>query len=245
VQRLFINTKLYVGAEYECNNKQANYLLNVLGMRKNNELLVFNGHDGEWLASVANSSRPRRGSCLLVIGEQIRKQDAGQDIVYLFAPLKRARLDYMVQKATEMGVSGLQPVFTSRTSVGRIKLERMRANVIEAAEQCGIMQLPQVYEPRKLARLLAGWDTRRHLIYCDEMAEVRSPFATLGKLAPGPLAILVGPEGGFDEDERSLLNSRPFVTAISLGPRIMRADTAAVAALALVNSILGEAVIIE
>jgi 16S rRNA (uracil1498-N3)-methyltransferase len=150
------------------------------------------------------------------------------------------RLDYLVQKVTEMGAARLRPVLTHRTTPERVNLERMRANCIEAAEQCGILRIPEVSEPRKLDAVLADWDAGRSLIYCDAAGEQRCPFTTLACVAPGPLALLVGPEGGFDAGERALLASKPFVTRISLGPRILRADTAAVAALALVNAVLGD-----
>ena len=152
---------------------------------------------------------------------------------YLFAPLKHARLDYMVQKATEMGVAHLQPVLTHHTVAARVNLERMRANAIEAAEQCGVLRVPTVGEPLKLEAALSAWDPKRKLIFCDEAADLASPLAALQAVENRPLAVLIGPEGGFDDAERALLREKPFALPISLGPRIMRADTAAVAALAL------------
>jgi 16S rRNA (uracil1498-N3)-methyltransferase len=146
----------------------------------------------------------------------------------------------MVQKATEMGVARLRPVMTHRTTPDRVNTERIRANAIEAAEQCGILRIPEAYEPEKLDHVIASWDPSRSLIFCDEASEERGPFTMLAKVAPGPLAVLVGPEGGFDEAERELVASQPFAVRISLGPRILRADTAAVAALALVNAVLGD-----
>jgi 16S rRNA (uracil1498-N3)-methyltransferase len=146
----------------------------------------------------------------------------------------------MVQKATEMGVARLRPVLTRYTTPDRVNSERMRTNAIEAAEQCGILRIPEVHAPERLENVVAVWDAARPLIFCDEGSEERCPFTALAKLQPGPLALLVGPEGGFDEAERTLLASKPFVTRISLGPRILRADTAAVAALALVNAVLGD-----
>jgi len=146
----------------------------------------------------------------------------------------------MIQKAAELGVSVLRPVITRRTIAERVNLERMRANAIEAAEQCGILHVPGVMEPERFERLIDGWDGARRIIFCDEAATVASPLDVLGKLPPGPLAVLIGPEGGFDDSERALLLSKPFTTAISLGPRVMRADTAAVAVLALVNATLGD-----
>ena len=171
----------------------------------------------------------------------MRPQEDGPDIDYLFAPLKRARLDYMVEKATEMGVARLRPVLTRRTTPERVNIERMRANAIEAAEQCGILRVPEVRRAgASSSASIAGWDTTRPLIFCDEDSEESCPFTALARIEPGPLAVLVGPEGGFDEAERELLSTQPFVTRISLGPRILRADTAAVAALALVNAALGD-----
>ena len=164
----------------------------------------------------------------------------GPDIDYVFAPLKRSRLDYMVQKAVELGVARLRPVLTQRTIAERVNLDRMRANVIEAAEQCGILHLAEVAAPLSLDKLLATWDPRRRLIFCDEAAAVKNPLEVLAALQPQPLALLIGPEGGFDPKERAALQALPYVSAISLGPRIMRADTAAVAALALVNAKLGD-----
>ncbi len=236
-QRLFVEADLGEGASLALSGDQANYLRNVLRLDAGDPVLVFNGRDGEWRAELAKSGK--REAKLTVVS-QTRPQEAGPDIAYLFAPLKRARLDYMVQKATEMGVARLCPVLTRRTVAERVNVERMRANAIEAAEQCGILRVPAVDEPAKLERVVAGWDAARPLIFCDEGSEQADPLAVLGRLRPGPLALLVGPEGGFDEAERELLSTQPFVTRISLGPRILRADTAAVAALALVNAALGD-----
>ena len=236
-QRLFVEADLAEATTVACSSAQANYLKNVLRLKAGDGILVFNGRDGEWRAGLVEAGK--RGASLLVRA-QVRPQEGGPDIDYLFAPLKRARLDYLVQKATEMGVARLRPVITHRTTPERVNVERMRANAIEAAEQCGILRIPEVSEPDKLESALAGWDATRPLIFCDEGCEERCPLTTLARLQPGPLALLIGPEGGFDELERAKLLARPFVTAISLGPRILRADTAAVAALALVNAVLGD-----
>ena len=236
-QRLFVEADLAEAATVACSSAQANYLKNVLRLKPGDDILVFNGRDGEWRAELADAGK--RGAALLVRAA-VRPQEGGPDIDYLFAPLKRARLDYLVQKATEMGVARLRPVLTHRTTPERVNVERMRANAIEAAEQCGILRIPEVGEPEKLDSVLAGWDATRPLIFCDEGSEERCPFTALARLQPGPLALLIGPEGGFDEAERAKLLAQPFVTAISLGPRILRADTAAVAALALVNAVLGD-----
>ena len=183
-----------------------------------------------------SASAAARSQCLA----PTRPQQDGPDVHYLFAPLKHARLDYMVQKATEMGVAHLQPVLTRRTIAARVNLERMRANAIEAAEQCGVLRVPSVGEPLKLDTLLAAWDPKRKLIFCDEAANVANPLTALAAVEAKPLAVLIGPEGGFDVSERALLRQQPNALAISLGPRVMRADTAAVAALALVNAALGD-----
>ena len=236
-QRLFVEADLAEAASVACSSGQANYLKNVLRLKPGDGILVFNGRDGEWRAEVADAGK--RDTSLLVRA-QVRPQEGGPDIDYLFAPLKRARLDYLVQKATEMGVARLRPVLTRRTTPERVNVERMRANAIEAAEQCGILRIPEVIAPEKLESVLAGWDPTRRLVFCDEGSAERGPFITLAGLPPGPLALLIGPEGGFDEVERTGLLAKPFVTPISLGPRILRADTAAVAALALVNAVLGD-----
>jgi 16S rRNA (uracil1498-N3)-methyltransferase len=235
--RLYVDQPLAEEARVECTPAQANYLGNVMRMKAGDALLVFNGRDGEWLARMGDA---RKGRCALAAEARMREQTSGPDIHYLFAPLKKARLDYMVQKATELGVAALQPVMTRRTVAERVNSERMRANVIEAAEQCGVLRLPEVREPEKLSAVLKGWPDTRTLIFADEAAPIASPLEALNAVARGPAALLIGPEGGFDETEREMLRRLPFVRAVSLGPRIMRADTAAVAALALMNAVLGD-----
>ena len=235
--RLFADTPLACGAAVKLDPMQSNYVVNVMRKARGGELLVFNGRDGEWLATVAEA---RRGAAVLTVERQTRPQVDGPDIHYLFAPLKHAKTDYIVQKATEMGAAVLQPVMTHRTIAGRVNGERMRANAIEAAEQCGILRVPETREPVKLDKLLDTWETARIIVYCDEAAPIASPVAALSAIPRGPLALLIGPEGGFDPSERERLRALPFVHAISLGPRIMRADTAAVAAMALVNAVLGD-----
>lgn len=235
-ERLFVEADLAAGAEVALDEAQTHYLTGVLRLRSGAQLLVFNGRDGEWLASLGEV---RKRGAMLSIERQTRPQEEGPDIDYLFAPLKRARLDYMVQKATEMGVRRLRPVTTERTVAERINEDRMRANVIEAAEQCGILHIPEVHSPVALNDVLDAWTTNRRLIYCDEHGS-SDPVATLNGLEPGPVAVLVGPEGGFSALERERLLGKSFVVPLSLGPRIMRADTAAVAVLALTNAILGD-----
>lgn len=236
-QRLFVDLPLAEGERLALTREQANYLGNVLRLAAGDAILVFNGRDGEWRATLAAAGK--RDLALEVVS-RTRSQQAGPDIDYLFAPLKRARLDYMVQKAVELGVGRLRPVLTRHTIAERVNLERLRANAIEAAEQCGILRLPEIAAPEKLERVIGSWDAGRALVFCDEEAPVSSPLDALTRIRPGPLAVLIGPEGGFSSDERALIRAKPFTHAISLGPRIMRADTAAVAALALINAALGD-----
>ncbi len=236
-QRLFVAGALDGSGEIACTPEQANYLLNVLRMKPGDALLVFNGRDGEWRARLEPKGKK---TCTLAIGERTRAQVDGPDIDYLFAPLKHARLDYLVQKVTEMGVARLRPVLTRHTIADRVNLDRMRANAIEAAEQCGMLRVPDVAEVAKLAAVLGTWDAQRRLIFCDEAAEIANPIKALTQIEPGPLAVLIGPEGGFAAEERDLLLSKPYTIPLSLGPRTLRADTAAVAALAIVNAALGD-----
>ena len=235
--RMFVEGPLARGASVACTPPQTNHLRNVLRLKLGGEILVFNGRDGEWRAEITGGSKR---SAELEVREQVRPQEPGPDIDYLFAPLKRARLDYLVEKATEMGVARIRPVITRRTAPERVNLERMRANVVGAAEQCGILRVPEVCAPERLERVLAGWDPSRALVFCDEDAEPADPVPALAPLRRKPVAVLVGPEGGFDPAERDLLQKLPLVVRLSLGPRILRADTAAVAALALVNAVAGD-----
>jgi 16S rRNA (uracil1498-N3)-methyltransferase len=237
LQRLFVRFKLEAGLECALAKDQAHYLGNVLRLKPGDRLLLFNGQDGEWCAEVSAIGRK---SAQLRVEHQTRPQEGGPDLHYLFAPLKRARLDYMAQKATELGASVLRPVITRHTVAERVKTDRLLANAIEAAEQCGILRVPEVMEPGKLAKLIDDWDEGRLLIFADETAPQASPIEAFRGCHPGPLAVLIGPEGGFEREERAGLLAKPFVLPISLGPRVMRADTAAVAALALVNAALGD-----
>ena len=215
---------------------QTHYLGTVLRQKSGSRVLVFNGHDGEWSATFVLHKR----TAALDVGARTREQIPPADVHYVFAPLKAARLDYMVQKAVEMGVSRLQPVLTRHSQVARVNTQRMRANAIEAVEQCGILSLPDIEAPVTLARLLAERDAGRLLVFCDEDSEVGNPAAALSGLPRTPVAVLVGPEGGFADDERAALLKLPNVVRLSLGPRILRADTAAVAALTLVQTFIGD-----
>ena len=236
-RRMFVPGDFSVGATIEPDRDRTNYLVNVLRLRPGDTILVFNGRDGEWRARLAEAGRR---SCRLEMEEQVRTQTSAPDIHYLFAPLKHARLDYMVQKAVEMGAGRLRPVITQHTQVARVNLRRMRANAIEAAEQCGILTIPEIDAPKPLAQILDEWDAGRRLVFCDEGAATANPAGTLKDLPRSPAALLIGPEGGFSDEERADLLRRPYVTALSLGPRILRADTAAVAALALIQAFIGD-----
>jgi 16S rRNA (uracil1498-N3)-methyltransferase len=236
--RLFVDAALAAGQTVALERSQSNYLGNVLRLSAGGTILVFNGRDGEWQASITGRKRPDG----LAIVAQTRTQDRLPDLTYVFAPLKHARLDYMVQKAVEMGASTLQPVLTRFTQVSRVNSERMRANVIEAAEQCGILCIAGVAEPMPLDRYLVQREAQRLLIFCDEAADCTSPLQALQSelAASNGIDILIGPEGGFAEEERATLLRQPRSLRLSLGPRILRADTAAVAALALVQAALGD-----
>jgi 16S rRNA (uracil1498-N3)-methyltransferase len=241
--RLYIDAPLGAGVSLALDAGQANYLGNVLRLAAGDAVLIFNGRDGEWRGTLASTGKRKLA---VTLDECTRPQTRALDLHYLFAPLKHARLDYMVQKAVEMGASRLQPVITRHAQVTRINLERMRANAIEAAEQCGILTLSEIGEPLHFDRMVAERDAARLLVFCDEDAEVKDPVAALlAARRPGgsgalPLAVLVGPEGGFAESERAALLKLPNTVRLSLGPRILRADTAAVAALTLVGAVLGD-----
>jgi 16S rRNA (uracil1498-N3)-methyltransferase len=235
--RLFVTGRLAAGTAVVLEDRQAHYLLHVLRLGVGASFRLFNAVDGEWLAQIV---AVRKREVTLRCERKLRDAAPPADIDYLFAPLKHARLDYLAQKATEMGVGRLRPVITRRTIAERVNLERLRSNVIEAAEQCNLVGLPEILEPEPLDRIILAWDPARRLIYGDETAPPANPISVLAKLKRGPLALLIGPEGGFTPEEHALLRGKEFAAAISLGPRILRADTAAVAALALVQAMLGD-----
>jgi 16S rRNA (uracil1498-N3)-methyltransferase len=222
--------------ELELDRNPANYLRNVLRLVNGARVLVFNGRDGEWAARFRLGKR----NAGLLLETRTRPQPAASSLVLAFAPLKHARLDYLVQKAVEMGAGTIQPVITQHTQVARVNLERMRANAIEAAEQCGVLAVPGIDEPAPLARWLAALPPERVLVFCDEEAETADPVQALAASARGPLTVLIGPEGGFAEEERQTLQAHARTIRLSLGPRVLRADTAMVAALALVQAVCGD-----
>jgi 16S rRNA (uracil1498-N3)-methyltransferase len=236
IHRLYIDEALGEGKEVTLTLDRHHYAVNVLRLKPGDPLRLFNARDGEWLTYLASSFKKAA-----IVRCERRLADAAPppDLDFMFAPLKHGRLDYLVQKATELGVRRLCPVITQRTIVERVNLERMRANAVEAAEQCNLVFVPEICEPQKLEHVLAKWNEGRALIYSDEAAPITGPLIALKSLKL-PAAVLIGPEGGFTEEERTQLRRLPFVTAISLGPRIMRADTAAVSALSLVQATLGD-----
>jgi 16S rRNA (uracil1498-N3)-methyltransferase len=236
--RLYLPQDLAPGAEVKLDAQQTNYLVTVLRLGAGSPVLVFNGRDGEFSAGLATSSRK---AASLIVGAQKRPQETPPDVDYLFAPLKHARLDYMAQKAVEMGARRLRPIITRHTQVGRVNLERLRANAIEACEQCGVIWAPEVNPVEPLGEALGRWPAERLLVFCDEEAETANPLDALTSVrADGGVGLLIGPEGGFDNDERAAILSVSRVVRLSLGPRILRADTAAVAALALIQATLGD-----
>ncbi|MCV6601755.1 MAG: 16S rRNA (uracil(1498)-N(3))-methyltransferase [Cohaesibacter sp.] len=246
-QRLWVSQDISAQNAIPCDRAQANYLLNVLRMEQGDHMLIFNGRDGEWKCELHALGR-KKAALVPIIQERAQPQARENDLHYLFAPLKSARIDYMAQKAVEMGVAKLRPVMTQHTQERRPKLDKMRLNIIEAAEQCGILSIPPVEEPVALNKLLDQWhqsDPNRLIIFCDETETNLDPLAILNTLrgegnAVPPLAVLIGPEGGFSDQEREQLLAFDFVTAIPLGPRILRADTAAIASLAIIQAVLGD-----
>lgn len=237
LKRLFIDASLSADAPVEATREQTHYLRTVLRLEEGAELLVFNGRDGEWRARLA---APSKKAALLVPVALERAQPERPTLLFCFAPIKAGRLDWMVEKAVEMGAGTIQPVITRFTQNRRISRDKMEAWVLDAAQQCGVLALPDVRDAVDLDMLLDEWDDRRTLIFCDEASGTNNPKSLLEGLGSGPLGVLTGPEGGFSDDEREKLAALSFVRAIPLGPRILRADTAAVAALTAVQMIAGD-----
>jgi 16S rRNA (uracil1498-N3)-methyltransferase len=236
-QRLHVTQDLRLGCAVTLDDKQAHYLRNVLRLALGARIFLFNGRDGEWRGHITALDKKR-----LVIEpeEQTRPQETPADIWLLVAPVKKDRLDYLAQKATEMGVGKLWPIVSARTQGGQLKHERLRTNAIEAAEQCNILSVPEIAGLTPMQDALADWPQDRVLIFCDEAAQAGEGLAALDELKGRKLALLIGPEGGFDAAERAMLQARADSFSLSLGPRILRTDTAVVAALALVQARLGD-----
>lgn len=235
--RLYVEAALGEGARVAPDDGQTHYLLHVMRAKQGERVSLFNGRDGEWLARVAEAGKR---SYTLECEALTAKQTEVPDLWLVFAPVKKTPADYLAQKATELGVRALQPVITRRTIVARVNLERMRANAVEAAEQSGRLSVPEIREPQSFDKLLAAWPQERRILFCDEAGEAL-PIAAALRVAPGGAwAVFTGPEGGFGPAEREALRAMPFVTPVSLGKRILRADTAALAALAVWQAILGD-----
>jgi 16S rRNA (uracil1498-N3)-methyltransferase len=231
--RLYVDSELGPSARVELDAVQANYLGNVMRLKQGDRLLVFDGRSGEWLAEIAETAKKRM---TLAVVEPARPQESVPDLWLAFAPVKKGKVDWLVEKAVELGVARLLPVITQRTIVDKLNLERMRAHIIEAAEQCGRTALAEIDEPMKLEAFLKNRDTARTLYFADESGG--EPMN--GAFKPGPALILTGPEGGFTPDEAAAIRAAPNATAISLGPRILRAETAALAAVAAWMSSAGD-----
>jgi len=235
--RLYIAAALAKDARVAPDEGQAHYLLHVMRAKAGERVSLFNGHDGEWLARIDDVTK--RG-CALVCEKRTEKQREVPDLWLVFAPVKKTPADYLTQKATELGVSALQPVATRRTIVTRVNAERMRANAIEAAEQSGRLSVPEIREFIALEKLLAHWPRERRIVFCDEAGDAPPIAEALADAPSGPWAVLTGPEGGFDPAERAAIRALPSVVPVSLGGRILRADTAALAALAVWQAVKGD-----
>ena len=240
--RLHVEHDLAAGLVIGLQPAQAHYLTHVMRMARGDSLSLFNGRDGEWQGLIEATGR---GWCSVAVGARQREQVSEPDLWLVFAPVKRARIDFIATKATELGVARLLPVFTRHTAVERVNVERLRANAVEAAEQCGRLTVPDVAEPATLEELIGGWMASRRLLVCDESGAAPPIFEALSAIkgsdaATGGWAVMTGPEGGFAPEELDLLRNSPIVTTVALGPRILRADTAAIAALACWQALLGD-----
>ncbi|NVJ98682.1 MAG: 16S rRNA (uracil(1498)-N(3))-methyltransferase [Alphaproteobacteria bacterium] len=239
--RLFIENPLPGDGTMTLGPDQSHYLGNVMRAGVGDKVALFNGTDGEWASEIADV---KKKAVTLAIGEKLKDQRTEPDLWLAFAPIKKARLDFMAQKATELGVSHMVPVLTRRTIVDRVKTDRLHANAVEAAEQCERLNVPTVGEPTKLEKLIEAWPMDRMIMFCDEDLSGTPAHVALqaadDKSCPKPWGILIGPEGGFDDHERALIRSHPNTVVVALGPRVLRADTAAMSAISLWQSALGD-----
>jgi 16S rRNA (uracil1498-N3)-methyltransferase len=237
--RLYIDAALSAGQSVPLSREQAHYLFGVMRLSVGGQVLLFDGMNGEFLADVVEAGK--RGGTLL-IAAQTRPLQMPPDLWLMFAPIKKARTDFIVEKAAEMGASRIVPVQTEFTNSGRIQRDRLQAHAVEAAEQCGGTYVPQVDEMKRLDRVLADWDETRQIMFCDETTadDPATPFEAQKEQIIGPWAIVIGPEGGFSEKERNRLRAMGCAHVAQLGPRILRADTAAVAAMTLWQTALGD-----
>ena len=235
--RLFVPHDLSEAAELDLDEGQSRYLAAVMRLSVGDTLAVFNGRDGEWRARVANVGKRAVG---LVAEAQLRPQAVGPDLDLVIALVKRARLETIVEKAAELGARRVRPVITERTNADHTRVDRLQAIATEASEQTGRLDVPEVAEPVKLEKLVAGWEPGRRLLFCDEAGDAKPVLEAVGGHPGGPWAILVGPEGGFSPKEREMLRGLPYATPASLGPRILRADTAAISAMTLWQAAVGD-----
>jgi 16S rRNA (uracil1498-N3)-methyltransferase len=235
--RLFIQDELAAGREIALDEGQSRYLAAVMRLSAGDEVLVFNGRDGEWRAAVASVGKR---AVRLAVMSRVRPQTTGPDLDLVVALVKRARLETIVEKAAELGAARVRLVVTERTNADHPRVDRLQAIATEAAEQTGRLDVPQIAEPVKLERLIADWPADRRLLFCDEAGDARPALAALEDQPAGPWAVLIGPEGGFSGAERARLRELPFATPATLGPRILRADTAAISALTLWQAALGD-----
>ncbi|WP_262695829.1 16S rRNA (uracil(1498)-N(3))-methyltransferase [Kordiimonas aquimaris] len=238
--RLYIEESLSQGMSITFDKDQSHYLANVMRSKLGSEIAIFNGQDGEWIGEITDI---QKRAVTLQLNERRREQATEPDVWLVFAPIKKARIDFIAQKATELGASLLLPIYTRRTIVDRVKTDRLHANAVEAAEQCERLTVPTIGEPVKFEKLMADWPADRRIMFCDETLSGKPAHTALSnftKVPKEPWAIFIGPEGGFDDSERSFLHNHKNAVPVSLGPRIMRADTAAMAALSLWQSALGD-----
>jgi len=235
--RLFVAHDLAPGAELKLDEGQSRYLAAVMRLAVGDELLAFNGRDGEWRMRVAGVGKK---AVTLEALDQARPQASGPDLDLVVALVKRARLETIVEKAAELGARRVRPTITERTNADHTRVERLQAIATEAAEQTGRLDVPQVLEPVRLDKLIGGWEAGRRLLFCDEAGDAAPALEALQGQPDAPWAILIGPEGGFSPREREMLRSLNFATPATLGPRILRADTAAISALTLWQAALGD-----
>ena len=236
IARLYVQQPLIADQKIDLPPDQSRYLTRVMRLEPGAPVRAFNGADGEWRCTLSGSPK----SVALVPIEKIREQELGPDVNLLFAPIKKARTDFIIEKATELGVREILPVFTDYSQTNRVRIDRFESLAVEAAEQTERMDIPNVHEPQNLPKLLSEWDTSRVLIFCDESAEVAPLSSFSHKISEKPAAILIGPEGGFSPKEREMLSALDFVIAMTLGPRILRAESAVVSALTRWQSQLGD-----
>lgn len=235
--RLYITNDLQDGELATLSPDQSHYLTRVMRMKEGQNILVFNGRDGEYLAEIISANK---NNCTINLINKTKEQKQSPDIWLCFAPVKNAPLNFVIQKATELGASALWPVITKNTVVSRVNTERLKANAIEAAEQSRRLDVPEIFEPEKFKQLLSNWPEDRKIIFCDESGNGQPAKEALASLKKGKYAIFIGPEGGFSREEFEIIISKHYIIPICMGPRILRADTAAIAALTCVQNFLGD-----